>query len=199
MKVILNERVKNLGYTGDIVNVARGYAINFLLPQKKAEIANEKKRKALSEQKKRLTKKISEERKKIEEKASSLKDKMFSVKKKSSEGGKLFGSVTLRDIIKVLHEGGFEVDKKSIKLLSPIKRVGTFDIKINFLTDVKTQFKLEVIPIIEKKPEVLKKKKVVKESQEEDEQQDALSPKKIKDIEDEEVSKNSHEEGKEKQ
>ncbi|GAB4387290.1 MAG: 50S ribosomal protein L9 [Thermodesulfovibrionales bacterium] len=144
MKVILKEDVKNLGAMGDVVNVTPGYARNFLFPKGLAADADVKNIKAL-EHEKRV---IEERRKKLVEKAQGLAGQLSSVtvglKAKAGEEGKLFGSITSKDIAEALAEKGYEVDRRKIVLEEPIKRVGSHQVAVKLGHDVTATVTVEV-------------------------------------------------------
>ncbi|MFN7729747.1 MAG: 50S ribosomal protein L9 [Bdellovibrio sp.] len=125
MKVILNKDVKDVGKTGEVVNVSAGFARNFLFPRKLAEEATEKKAKqwehlkAVAESKK---KKAIEERKGTLVKISgtSVKFKMA-----AADTDKIFGSITTSDISRELEKAGFSIDRRDIHLEEQIKVLGT--------------------------------------------------------------------------
>jgi len=145
MKVILKEDVRNIGTMGQIVDVADGYARNFLVPKGLAVDANVKNIRALEHAKKT----IQEKAKKIRGQAQDLSDKIANmtivIKAKSGEEGKLFGSVTSMDIAEQLKNEGIDIDKKKIVIEEPIKRLGSHSISIKLHSDVATQVTLQVI------------------------------------------------------
>jgi large subunit ribosomal protein L9 len=145
MKVILKEDVKNIGTMGQIVDVADGYARNFLVPKGFAVDANVKNIRALEHAKKT----IQEKAKKIRSQAQDLSDKIANmtivIKAKSGEEGKLFGSVTSMDIAEQLKNEGIDIDKKKIVIEEPIKRLGSHTISIKLHSDIATQVALQVI------------------------------------------------------
>jgi len=145
MKVILKEDVRNIGTMGQIVDVADGYARNFLVPKGLAVDANVKNIRALEHAKKM----IQEKAKKIRGQAQELSDKIAKmtivIKAKSGEEGKLFGSVTSMDIAEQLKNEGIDIDKKKIIIEEPIKRLGSHNISIKLHSDVATQVTLQVV------------------------------------------------------
>jgi len=145
MKVILKEDVRNIGTMGQIVDVADGYARNFLVPKGFAVDANVKNIRALEHAKKT----IQEKAKKIRSQAQDLSDKIANmtivIKAKSGEEGKLFGSVTSMDIAEQLKNEGIDIDKKKIVIEEPIKRLGSHTISIKLHSDIATQVTLQVI------------------------------------------------------
>ena len=146
MKVILKEDVKNLGKMGDIVNVAAGYANNFLIPKKLAVEAITENIKAIEHQKKM----IQEKAKKIKNASKDLADKIASltlnIKAKAGEEEKLFGSITSMDIADALKNEGIDIDRKKILLEEPIKRLGSYSVSIKLHPDITTQLNIIVIP-----------------------------------------------------
>jgi len=125
MKVILNEFVHNLGEAGDMVNVASGYARNFLIPRKVAFLATKENQKTFENNMKQRARKLA----KMRDEAEALKTRLeeagaLEFIRKSGEQGKLFGSVTTADICDALASRGFEIDKRKVALATPIKSVG---------------------------------------------------------------------------
>ena len=145
MKVILKEDVRNIGTMGQIVDVADGYARNFLVPKGLAVDANVKNIRAMEHAKKT----IQEKAKKIRGQAQELSDKIANmtivIKAKSGEEGKLFGSVTSMDIAEQLKNEGIDIDKKKIIIEEPIKRLGSYSVGIKLHSDVTTQVTLQVV------------------------------------------------------
>jgi large subunit ribosomal protein L9 len=145
MKVFLKEDVKNLGRMGEVVNVADGFARNFLFPKKLAVEASTSN-----------VKEFEHNRKMLQEKAAKLKDRMktaaeklsavaLTIKAKAGEEEKLFGSVTAMDIAEALKEAGFDVDKKKISLEEPIKRLGSYTIEVKVHHDISAPIKVNVV------------------------------------------------------
>ncbi|MDP2276891.1 MAG: 50S ribosomal protein L9 [Nitrospirota bacterium] len=145
MKVILKEDVKNLGKMGDIVNVAEGYARNFLIPKKLAVEAITENIKELEHQKKV----IQEKAKKQKNSAQTLSEKIASlnltIKAKAGEEEKLFGSITSMDIASALKNEGIDIDKKKISIEEPIKRLGAYTVSVKVHSDITTQLNIAVV------------------------------------------------------
>ncbi|GBD99845.1 50S ribosomal protein L9 [bacterium BMS3Abin07] len=145
MKVILKEDIDNLGDIGEVVNVADGYARNYLIPRKIAVEANPKNIKQFEHIKKTMAAKIE----KVKKEKQSLAEKLSSIKLsftvKAGEDGKLFGSITNMDIQKELSAQGIDIDKKKI-VVDPIKRTGEYDIRIKLHADIAANIKAEVNP-----------------------------------------------------
>jgi large subunit ribosomal protein L9 len=145
MKVILLEDVKNVGQKGQIINAKDGYARNFLFPRKLAIEATEVNLKNLENQKKKKEeqeKKILEEAKVLEEE---LLKKTIVIKTKTGENGKLFGSITTKEISDILEkEHKILIDKKKFDLEEPIKSVGEYYVKIKLHPTVTAKLKVIV-------------------------------------------------------
>lgn len=126
MKVILQEPVDRLGHVGDLVSVANGYARNYLIPTGLAIEANEGNVKYLNHHQRVLEKK----RLRLQVKGEELKKRIESIsldfERKAGEKGKLFGSVTNKDIADALLEKGIEVDRRKIDLPETVKAVGSY-------------------------------------------------------------------------
>jgi len=146
MKVILKEDVKNLGKMGDIVNVAEGYARNFLLPKKLAVEALTENIKALEHQKKMIQEKAKKVRNASQDLAGKISSLTISIKAKAGEEEKLFGSITSMDIAAALKNEGIDIDKKKISLEEPIKRLGSYAVSIKIHPEITAQLNISVVP-----------------------------------------------------
>lgn len=131
MKVILTADVKGRGFTGDIVNVSDGYARNFLFPQKLAKEATAENLEMAKQQQKALEKRRLLERLSAEEAAKKLSGLRVVVKAKSGGNGRLFGSVTAKEISEaILAQHGIEIEKKKIVMEDNLKELGEFKLQI---------------------------------------------------------------------
>lgn len=146
MKVILLKDVKGTGKAGEIKEVADGYARNCLIKKGLAEEATSVKINSLNIKKDAQDFHKKEEIKALKEQASKLNGEKITVKIKCGENGKIFGSVTSKEIAESLAEKGFSVDKKKILLKDGIKSLGEYQVEIKFLPDVFAKIKVEVIP-----------------------------------------------------
>jgi large subunit ribosomal protein L9 len=146
MKVILKETIDALGIIGSEVDVARGYARNYLLPQKKAVLATPANRKMLEQEKRKFELQIAKERGLAEEIAKRLEGVTCKIAAKVSHEDKLYGSVSLRDILSNLEKQGIIIEKRMVLLSEPLKTVGTFKIPIRVYSDVETDITVEVVP-----------------------------------------------------
>lgn len=144
-KIILQEDVEFLGLAGEVVEVARGYARNYLFPKKKAVQATEVNKRLMAE----TMATVVERRMRQEERARDLAAKLEAVKlvipAKVGEKGRLFGSVTTMDLAKCLADEGFEIDKRKIEVKTPIKSAGGHEITIRLEAGVLATVKVAVV------------------------------------------------------
>lgn len=131
MKVVLLQDVKGQGKKGDIINVAEGYARNFLLPRNLAVEASDSKLKEISQQKAAQDRKKRKEEDAAKIAASRMEGLKVVIKTRVGEGGKLFGAVSNKDIAENLaRQHGLDIDKKKIVLKEPIKTLGEFPVAV---------------------------------------------------------------------
>ncbi len=146
MKVILKETMESLGLVGSIVNVSEGYARNYLLPQKKAVPNTPQNLKMLEREKVKLEIQIAKEKGLAEEIAKKLEGVVCKINAKVSEEDRLYGSVSVRDIVDSLAAQGFTVEKSMVLLGEPIKTLGTFTVPVRVYKGVKPVITVEVVP-----------------------------------------------------
>jgi large subunit ribosomal protein L9 len=143
MQIILLKDVKNLGKQGELKNVSDGYARNFLFAKNLAEVATKEAIERLESQKKKNKLTELENLEKTKGLASSLKDKLIEIRAKEKEG-KLFGSISGKDIAQQLSQAGFNILEKSIILPTHIKEIGEYEIKLDLAQGIETKIKLRV-------------------------------------------------------
>ncbi|MFQ5596423.1 MAG: 50S ribosomal protein L9 [Nitrospiria bacterium] len=146
MKIILAEDVDRLGRMGALVDVADGYARNFLLPKKLATLATVKNVKELEHKKRVIADRVRKETHFAEGQAEKMNALNITIPAKTGEEGKLFGSITAKDICEALAAQGFEVDKRKILLERSIKEAGGYQISVKIHHNVTAQVKIEVVP-----------------------------------------------------
>ena len=122
MQVILLEKVGRLGLMGEMVTVKDGFARNFLIPQKKALRATKENTAHFEAERANIEARNAKQRDVAQQEASRLDNLAFDLIRQASEDGKLYGSVTVRDIAEALQERGFDIARKHITLRSPIVR-----------------------------------------------------------------------------
>lgn len=146
MKVILTAEVKGKGHEGDIVDVARGYAANYLLPRKMAIVATPGNIKQLEARMTHINKRNVERMTDAEGIAASIDGKVIVLEAKSGVDGKLFGSVTTLMIEEAIAaQLGADVDHKRMNLHKPIKTVGAHEIVVGVFGDVKATLVVKVL------------------------------------------------------
>ena len=146
MKVILKQDVKGTGKKGDILDVSDGYAKNFLLKKGLAEPASSVAVNSLKLQKEAEARRRAEEIKEIKALAARIDKTEIRLSIKCGEHGKVFGSVTSKEIAGTLEEMGFAVDKKKIIIKDPIKTIGAFPVEIRLMEGVSAKIIVNVQP-----------------------------------------------------
>ncbi len=145
MKVILLVDVKGTGKAGEIKEVSDGYAKNFLIKNKSAVPADSKNLSLLNQKKQSEEHKAQVRVDEATEQKNKLEDKIIRVVAKAGKEGKLFGSVTTKEIAKAIKEGfGIEIDKRKIELESDIKTFGSYEAKLKLHPEVLATVKIAV-------------------------------------------------------
>ncbi|MDD6651782.1 MAG: 50S ribosomal protein L9 [Eggerthellales bacterium] len=144
MKVILLTELKGKGGEGDVVEVARGFANNYLLPNKMAVLATKGNLKQLEQRRANIAKREEKRIADAEATKAQLEAATIKVAAKVGEEGQLFGSVTPAVIAEALAAAGIEVDRKRIDLKNPIKVAGEHDVMISLYREIKATVKIFV-------------------------------------------------------
>jgi|SRR5271165_5022796 len=144
MQIILQEDVEKLGNRGELVEVAEGYARNFLLPRKLALEATSGNMKRLEKMRAAFAKKEATEKDSATTLAGLLASVSLEFARKSGENDQLFGSVTSGDIAEALEAKGYNIDKRKIVLADPIKLVGEYEVPAKLYRDVTASIKIVV-------------------------------------------------------
>ena len=145
MEVILKEDILNLGYKDDIVDVKKGYARNFLIPQGKAIMATESAKKVIAENNRQRAHKLEQMKKDAEAFAEKMEGTTLSIGAKTSSTGTIFGSVTNIQIAEELAKKGFEVDRKYILIKDQVKEVGSYTATVRLHKEVSVEIDFEVV------------------------------------------------------
>ena len=145
MKVILQETLDGVGHLGDLINVADGFARNYLLPRGKAVEANSRSIKAFEHAKRVTAEKARKEKLEIETHAKKLSAVSLTIEAQAGKDDKMFGSVTSKDIAEGLAAQGFTVDRRKIQLAHPIKELGTVTVPIKMPRDVMAAVTVKVV------------------------------------------------------
>ena len=147
MKVILIDDISSLGKAGDTIQVADGYARNFLIPKKKALEATSLNIRQLDRQRDSFLNKILKEKEKAAELASKIQQLSCSLSRPVGDQERIFGSVTSLDIQEFLLAHEINIDRRKIILKSPIKTLGDFTIPIKLHPEVIAQLSVMVVPL----------------------------------------------------
>ena len=147
MKVILLENVAKIGSIGEIIDVKRGFARNYLISNKKALYASKENISQVEKIKSELSKKDNERKQEAKKIAEQINQKEYKIKKLSTENNELYGSVKPTEISKLIHEKeNVEINPSNIQPSKEIKSLGEFKIEINLHSDVQTQITVKVVP-----------------------------------------------------
>ena len=145
MKVVLLADVQGVGKKGELINAAEGYARNFLLPRKLAKEANAQVMNELKNAEASKAFKIKTETEEAQKAADALKDKIARITAKSGTGGRLFGSVTAKEIAQeIKKQFGVEIDKRKIQLSADIKAFGTYQFEIKLYSGITAKMSVSV-------------------------------------------------------
>ena len=146
MKVILLENISKLGSIGEIIEVKRGFARNFLISSKKALFASKENIKEVEKKKSELSKKDQERKKKAKNIQEQIQDKEFEIIKLSTENKELYGSVKPTEISKLLSEKEkLEINPSMIQPVKEIKSLGVFKVILNLHSEIQSQISIKVI------------------------------------------------------
>lgn len=146
IQLLLTENVDNLGIVGDVVNVRTGYARNYLLPRQFAMKPSDEAIAALASKRAAAEKLIAEQRAKRAEVAKKLDGVEVSLIRPCNDMGVLYGAITQHEIAKGLHDKGYEVRPRDVRIPHAIKRVDSYEIHIKFEADLEATIKLHVKP-----------------------------------------------------
>ena len=145
MKVILLENVKRIGSIGEVIDVKRGFARNFLIANKKALYASKENIKEVEKIKAELSKKDNEKKKEASKIAEQINGKEYSVKKLSTENNELYGSVKPTEISKLIQEENkIDINPSMIQPVEEIKALGKFKVKISLHSEVDAEITINV-------------------------------------------------------
>ena len=152
MKVILLENVRKIGSIGEIIEVKRGFARNYLISKKKTLFASKENIKEVEKIKQDLSKKDQDRKKEAKDINEKIKNKHYEIKKLSTENKELYGSVKPTEISKVIEENDqIKINPSLIQPSKEIKSIGDFDVLINLHPEVQTQIVIKTIPQEESK------------------------------------------------
>lgn len=145
MKIILKKDVQSLGKTGEIIQVKRGYARNYLIPLGMAVEATPSNLKSYHEESKLDVVRAEKGKKAALDLAAKISQVSLTAVVQVGEQDKVFGSITSQNIADLLKENGFDIDRKKIDLEEPLKALGVFDVPIKLHSDVEAKVKVWVV------------------------------------------------------
>jgi len=147
MKVVLLENIRKVGSIGEIIDVKRGYARNFLISNNKALFASKENIKEVEKIKTDLSKKDQEKKKESKNIQEKIQDKEYEIKKLSTENKELYGSVKPTEISKILSEReNIVINPSMIQPVKEIKSIGTFKVILNLHSEIQSQISIKVVP-----------------------------------------------------
>jgi large subunit ribosomal protein L9 len=145
MEVILMKDVKGLGNEGEVVKAADGYARNYLIPKGLALQATKANLRMLKDKRETMETKAERELAAAEKTAERLEDSRITIRRKAGEGGRLFGSVTAKDVSDAVEKAlGIEIDRRRIDLAEPIKTIGSYTVPVKLHPGVAARISVEV-------------------------------------------------------
>jgi len=145
MELLLKKNVDKLGGIGDVVKVKEGYARNYLLPKGLATTVSPANFKQIEKEKIKMELQLKEERERLQGVLEKISAASCTIRAKANEEGRLFGSITAAHIADALTKEGYPVDKEMIKIDSPIKVCGEFDVTIALNLELQTKCKVSVV------------------------------------------------------
>ena len=145
MKVILMRDVERVGQAGDIVQVADGYARNYLIPHSQALMATDANVAQFETRRRQHEAAADREQRSAESLAERLAKTSLTAQVKVGEGDRLFGSVTVQDIAALLRDQGHDIDRREIEVDEPIRALGVYNVTVRLHADVTTTLKLWVV------------------------------------------------------
>jgi large subunit ribosomal protein L9 len=146
MKVVLTKDVEGWGTIGDVIEVKKGFARNYLIPKGLALELTEENKRFIDNILAQKARKLQREKEKALELAKKLNGVEIEIERPIGVTGKMYGSVTTADITEKLKEKDIEVDKKKIMLRSPIRNLGSYNIQVKLHPEVSATIKVHVVP-----------------------------------------------------
>ncbi len=147
MEVILVQDVKNLGIEGEILEVADGYARNYLLPRQQVVRATDSNKKVYQKKQQDIEEQREQMEQKAQDRADALETLDLQIQKAATEEGSLYGSLNAADIVDALVEEGFDdIKPKQIIISDPIREIGEYTVRINMVGSVEAEVDVEIVP-----------------------------------------------------
>lgn len=145
MEVILREDVEKLGHRGQVINVAAGYARNYLLPKRLAVEATDANRKIVEQERQAHLRREHKLKSEAEDLAKLLNGVTVTIAQKAGDADQLFGSVTSKDIADALEAKNYTIDRRKIHLEEPIKQLGELKVEVRLHRDVNAEINVQVV------------------------------------------------------
>jgi large subunit ribosomal protein L9 len=145
MKVVLLADVKGLGKKGEVVNCSEGYGRNYLFPRQLAKEATDQALKAVNMEREAKIKRQQRAEQAAQALLSKLEGKVLRISAKTGEGGRLFGSITGKDVANALSRERISVDKRKVELKEPIRSLGSYQVPIRVYQDTVATVTVEVV------------------------------------------------------
>ena len=145
MDVILREDIDKLGARGQVVQVASGYARNFLLPKRLAVAATESNKKIVEQERQSHLRKEAKQKTEAEDLGKMMAGVTVTISQKAGENDQLFGSVTSKDVADALEQKNFTIDRRKIQLDEPIKQLGEHKVMVRLHRDVTAEVTVNVV------------------------------------------------------
>jgi len=145
MDVILREDIDKLGARGQVVQVASGYARNFLLPKRLAVAATESNKKIVEQERQSHLRKEAKQKTEAEDLGKLIAGVTVTISQKAGENDQLFGSVTSKDVAEALEQKNFTIDRRKIQLDEPIKQLGEHKVAVRLHRDVTAEITVNVV------------------------------------------------------
>lgn len=148
IQLLLIQSVDHLGKQGDVVQVKRGYALNYLLPQGLATIATDHHRRMVEKHKARLQEIEKARLKSLREVADAISKQSITIEANANDEGHLYGSVNAHEIAVALRQANFNITQDQIRLDGPLKELGLYTVKIHLHNEINTELKVWVVPTV---------------------------------------------------
>lgn len=145
MEVILREDIEKVGYRGEVVKVAPGFARNFLLPKKLAVIATDANKKIVEQEREAYLRREAKAKNEAEDLGRMLAGVTITITQRAGEEGHLFGSVTAKDIADALERQNYTIDRRKIQLEDPIKNTGEYKVPVRLHREVTADLNVNVV------------------------------------------------------
>ncbi|NCD33705.1 MAG: 50S ribosomal protein L9 [Spartobacteria bacterium] len=145
VEVILLKDVKGLGCEGQIVHVNEGYARNALFPQKKATLVTPAAKRALDKKKAELEARLLAEKENARQMAKKIEALKCSFPVKVSEDGKMYGSISIPDVVSFLHRSGFEIEKTQLNMPAHLKELGTYEVFVSLGKNITASLSVHIV------------------------------------------------------